>query len=147
MASAQGGAGKSPEPDVQVKSARRLERLAVSITRRVGSMGFFLTIFTWTVLWLCWNMSAPKPLRFDPFPGFVLWLFISNMIQLLLMPLLLIGQNLLGKGSEERAQRDYTVNRKAEKEIKEIRGKLDEILAQLEELKPSRARAGAGKDE
>ncbi len=43
-------------------------------------------------------MFAPKSLRFDPYPGFVLWLFISNMIQLFLMPLLLIGQNLLGRG-------------------------------------------------
>jgi uncharacterized membrane protein len=80
-------------------------------------------------------MFAPRHLRFDPFPGFVLWLFISNMIQLFLMPLLLIGQNLLGQGTEERAKRDYDVNRKAEKEIKEIRVQLDTILARLDEVK------------
>jgi uncharacterized membrane protein len=58
----------------------RLERLAVWITGHVGTMGFFLIIFGWTILWLSWNMFAPKALRFDPFPAFVLWLFISNMI-------------------------------------------------------------------
>ena len=48
----------------------RLNRLALWITERVGTMQFFLLIFIWTVIWLCWNMFAPKALRFDPFPGF-----------------------------------------------------------------------------
>jgi uncharacterized membrane protein len=123
------------ERDPEVHGAP-LDRLAVWITRRVGSMGFFLTLFTWTALWLLWNMFAPRKLRFDPFPGFVLWLFISNMIQLFLMPLLLIGQNLLSRGSEERAKRDYEVNLRAEKEIKEMRTQLDAILARLNEPAP-----------
>ncbi|HUA92654.1 MAG TPA: DUF1003 domain-containing protein [Terracidiphilus sp.] len=120
--------------------AHPLDGLAVWITRRVGSMGFFLAVFTWTAIWLLWNFFAPRHLRFDPFPGFVLWLFISNMIQLFLMPLLLIGQNLLGKGAEERAKSDFDVNRKAEKEIKEIRTQLDAILARLDKLEPGRQR-------
>ena len=115
----------------------RLNRLALWITTRVGSMGFFLLVFGWTVSWLFWNMFAPKSMRFDPFPGFVLWLFISNMIQLFLMPLIMIGQNLQGRHSEERAKNDYKVNLRAEKEIKEIQEKLAEILARLEELKGS----------
>jgi uncharacterized membrane protein len=135
----QSGAGKSTQAEGSEVHATTLNRLAVWITRRVGSMGFFLAIFTWTALWLLWNMFAPKGLRFDPYPGFVLWLFISNMIQLFLMPLLLIGQNLLGQGSEQRAKLDYNVNRKAEKEIKEMRAQLAEILARLDEMKPARA--------
>ncbi len=98
----------------------RLDRLAVSITERVGTMGFFLIIFTWTVLWIGWNLFAPTPWQFDPFPAFVLWLFISNMIQILLMPLLLVGQNLQGRHSEARAEADFTVNTRAEKEIELI---------------------------
>ena len=95
----------------------KLERFAVWITDHIGTMGFFLVIFTWTVLWLGWNLLAPAELTFDPYPAFVLWLFISNMIQLLLMPLLLIGQNLQGKHAEARAETDYEVNTKAEREI------------------------------
>jgi uncharacterized membrane protein len=112
-----------------------LDRLAVWITERVGTMVFFLIIFTWTVCWLFWNMFAPKNLRFDPYPGFVLWLFISNMIQLFLMPLLMIGQNLLGRGSDERAKRDLAVNVKAEKEIQAIKEQLAIIVSRLDELK------------
>ena len=95
----------------------RLERFAVWITERIGTMGFFFIISTWTILWLVWNVFAPAELAFDPYPAFVLWLFISNMIQLFLMPLLLIGQNLQGKHAEARAEADFEVNTKAEREI------------------------------
>jgi uncharacterized membrane protein len=98
----------------------KLERVAVWITDHVGTMGFFLIIFCWTVLWLSWNMFAPKTLRFDPFPAFVLWLFISNMIQIFLMPLIMIGQNLQGRHAELRAEADFEVNTKAEREIEAI---------------------------
>jgi uncharacterized membrane protein len=116
--------------------ATPLDRLALWITEHVGSMQFFLMIFAWTVGWLFWNMFAPKSLRFDPYPGFVLWLFISNMIQLFLMPLLMIGQNLLGRSAEERAKNDYKVNCKAEMEIQEIKGQLKAILDKLEKQGP-----------
>jgi len=115
--------------------ATPLNRLALWITEHVGTMQFFLVIFAWTVGWLFWNMFAPKSLRFDPYPGFVLWLFISNMIQLFLMPLLLIGQNLQGRHSEERAKNDYKVNRKAEMEIQEIKAQLKAILERLDGMK------------
>ena len=95
----------------------RLDRLAVWITDHIGTMGFFLIIFIWTVLWLSWNMFAPVASRFDPYPAFVLWLFISNMIQIFLMPLIMIGQNLQGSHAELRAEADFEVNTKAEREI------------------------------
>ncbi len=71
-----------------------LERVALFITVRVGSFGFFLIICFWTLIWLSWNTLGPGNLRFDPAPAFVLWLFISNMIQICLMPLIMVGQNL-----------------------------------------------------
>lgn len=98
----------------------KLERLAVWITEHVGTMGFFLIIFFWTVLWLGWNTLAPQSLRFDPLPGFVLWLFISNMIQIFLMPLIMVGQNLQGRHSEARADADFDVNTRSEAEAEAI---------------------------
>src|SRR3989344_5233363 len=80
----------------------KLERFATWITEHIGSMGFFLLILAWTIFWLIWNTIGPKESRFDPFPAFVLWLFISNLIQILLMPLIMIGQNLQGRHSETR---------------------------------------------
>lgn len=107
------------------ESLSALERVAIVITDRVGTMGFFLIIFTWTVIWTGYNIIASeipasglKP--FDPFPAFVAYLLISNVIQILLMPLIMVGQNLQGRHSEMRAESDYEINIKAEQEVKAI---------------------------
>lgn len=102
------------------QSLKPLERLALGITERVGSMGFFLTIFTWTVLWLGWNFLAPASLKFDTPMGFAFWLFISNMIQIFLMPLIMVGQNLQSRHAELLAKNDFEVNLKAERNIEQL---------------------------
>ena len=98
----------------------RLDRLALWVTVRVGSMGFFLIILGWTVLWLGWNLLAPASLEFDPPMAFVFWLFISNVIQILLMPLIMVGQNIQARHAELRAEHDLEVNEKSEQEIEVI---------------------------
>ena len=103
----------------------KLERFAMWVTENVGTMGFFFIVFLWTILWLGWNIFGPLRLRFDPFPAFVLWLFISNMIQLFLLPLIMIGQNLQGRHAELRAENDFEINQKAEREIEAILSKLE----------------------
>ena len=102
------------------KKLSRLDKLALFITIRVGTIGFFIIIAIWTVLWLSWNIVAPNELRFDPYPAFVFWLFISNMIQILLMPLIMVGQNLQGRHSEERGEADFELNTQSEREIEVI---------------------------
>jgi len=126
---------KRPTPLAEVKRHRQpprnihqevkaqlspMNRLALFITERVGTMGFFLIIFAWTVIWLGWNTLLPTSWRFDPAMGFVLYLFLCNVIQILLMPLIMVGQNLQGMHSEARAQHDLEVNVKAEQEIEVI---------------------------
>ena len=95
----------------------RLDKLAMFVTNKVGTMGFFFIILTWTICWLAWNTLGPNSLQFDPFPAFVMWLFISNMIQIMLMPLIMIGQNLQSKHSEIRAEHEYETSIKSEREI------------------------------
>ena len=117
----------------------KIDRLALWITNHVGTMVFFFIIFIWTVIWLGWNMLAPLSLRFDPYPGFILWLFISNMIQIFLMPLIMVGQNQQSKYTEARAEADFEVNTKAEIEIERIIKHLEQqnewILEILKEIK------------
>lgn len=116
----------------------KMDILAIWITEHVGSMGFFMIIFWWTIIWLGWNTLGPEQLRFDPYPGFVLWLFISNMIQILLMPLIMVGQNQQTEHADARAEADFKVNIKAELEIETILQHLerqnDLILQILEKL-------------
>lgn len=119
---------------VHQESLSRLERLALFTTEHIGTMGFFLFLSLVTAAWIIWNTYGPKSLRFDPFPAFVLWLFISNILQLLLMPLLMIGQNLQARHSEVRAEADYELNVRAEKEIKQILhhlAKQDKLMLEL----------------
>lgn len=110
------------------------ERFAIWITDRIGTIGFFFIILIWTVLWLGWNMLAPQHLRFDPYPDFVLWLFISNMIQIMLMPLIMVGQNLQAKRSEIRSENDFDVNIKAEKEIAFLMEEMKELKIMVAQL-------------
>jgi len=112
----------------------RLDRLALVITERVGTMGFFFIILGWTILWLGWNLLAPVQFRFDPFPAFVLWLFISNLIQINLMPLIMIGQNIQGKHAQIRTDHDYEVDKKAFAELGEIKTLVKENQATLRKL-------------
>ncbi|MCL4365741.1 DUF1003 domain-containing protein [Patescibacteria group bacterium] len=96
------------------------DKLALFVTEKIGTMGFFFIIFIWSFVWLGWNIFAPEYLRFDPFPAFVLWLFISNLIQIHLMPLIMVGQNIQGEHAELRAEHDFETDTKAEKEIETI---------------------------
>jgi len=107
---------------VHEQSLSALDRLAIAITDKVGSIGFFLIIAGWTVLWTGYNILASEVpalhwRAFDPFPAFVAYLLISNVIQILLMPLIMVGQNIQGRHSETRAELDFEVNQKAEKEV------------------------------
>ena len=103
--------------EIHAENLSKTEKIALKITNIIGTFGSFIIIFFWTILWLGWNMFAPVSLRFDPYPGFILWLFISNMVQIFLMPLLMIGQNLQSKHSEITAENNYELDVKQEKNI------------------------------
>jgi uncharacterized membrane protein len=115
-----------------------LDRVACWITDRVGTMGFFLIVLIWTIVWLAWNLLVPRGLQFDPPTAFAFWLFISNLIQLLLMPLIMVGQNVQGRHSELRADNDLEINIKAEQEIEVILQHLEYqnaiLIAMVEKL-------------
>ncbi|OHA92228.1 MAG: hypothetical protein A3J09_01990 [Candidatus Zambryskibacteria bacterium RIFCSPLOWO2_02_FULL_51_21] len=112
----------------------RSERFAVFIHKIIGSLGFFFIILVWTIVWLAWNMLAPVEVRFDPGPAFVIWLFASNILQLILLPIIMVGQNIEGRAAEWRAQKDFEVDRRAQQEIEVIIAHLEnqnELLLEL----------------
>lgn len=110
------------------------EQFAVFMHRKVGSVGFFLVLVMWTVIWLSWNIFAPFEYRFDPAPAFVIWLFASNILQLILLPVIMVGQNVEGRAAERRAQSDFDINVRAEEELKVVLGHLEnqnELLMEI----------------
>ena len=125
--------------EVHQDSMSPLDKAAVKVTDKVGSVGFFLIILCWTILWTGYNILATEVpglglKAFDPFPSFVAYLLISNVIQILLMPLIMVGQNLQGRHSEIRAELDFEINQKAEKEVMAVLRHLEhntDLLLQL----------------
>ena len=108
------------------------DKIALWITNKVGTFGFF--VFT-----IC--------LTLRPFiiPGLMTAVqFISSaFLQLVLLPLIMIGQNLQSKHSEERAEADFEINTKAEVEIRTILEHLEnqnegiiKIMEKLEQSNP-----------
>lgn len=126
--------GKKSINILHKESFNKLEHFAVWITKNIGSIGFFFLIIAWTVGWFFWNTFAPEEMRFDPFPAFVLWLFISNVLQLFLLPLLMIGQNLQSRHAEMRAEADFETNLQTERYIEAVLKKLDEHDNTLNEI-------------
>jgi uncharacterized membrane protein len=81
------------------------DRIAVLITGAIGTMYavYFLALFMagWILLQVVLGRAA-----FDPYP-FAFLLFLGNIVQLLLMPLLMVGQNLQGRHTEVRAEEEF----------------------------------------
>ncbi|MCE5329208.1 DUF1003 domain-containing protein [bacterium] len=105
------------------------DRLAVWITGGVGTMYavyFFAAFMAGWMIWQAYFSSKP----FDPYP-FAFLLFIGNIIQLLLMPLIMVGQNIQGRHSEIRAEEEYNTTITSYKDIEHILAHLD---AQDQEL-------------
>lgn len=99
---------------------RSLERLALFVTEKIGTMGFFFFILAFNLGWILWNIYAPRNLIFDEAFSFLILLFINNILQILFMPLILVGQNLQGRHANLRAEHEYETDVKAEKEIEVI---------------------------
>jgi uncharacterized membrane protein len=135
-------AAGAPPTAAVVENYSALDRLAIKVTDRIGTMGFFFIILGWTVLWCGYNILASKVpalhlVAFDPFPAFVAYLLISNVIQIMLMPLLLVGQNMQGRHSEARAEADFLVNQKSFADTEAILQRLQALDQHLLEITES----------
>ena len=72
--------------------------------------------------------------RFDPAPAFVIWMFASNILQLILLPIIMVGQNIEGRAAEHRSEMDFEINKKAEHEVEVIIAHLEnqnELILEL----------------
>src|SRR2546423_10038498 len=87
---------------VYEKSLNTLDRLAIAITNRVGSIGFFLIIAGWTVLWTGYNLIASEiPAlhwrAFDPFSALFPYPLVNNVGPIMLFPPVIVGPNISGR--------------------------------------------------
>jgi uncharacterized membrane protein len=99
------------------------DRLALMITGAVGTMYavyvFALFMAGWMLIQVAVGNSA-----FDPFP-FAFLLFVGNIVQLLLMPLIMVGQNLQSRHGEARAEEEYKTVGKTFADLETVMKHLD----------------------
>jgi uncharacterized membrane protein len=79
-------------------------RLAAWITARVGSMWTVYICVAITVIWMV--LGARQVLGFDPYP-YPFLLFLGNVVQLLLIFIILLGQRVLGYTADSRSTATY----------------------------------------
>ena len=107
-----------------VQGASINARIGQAVTAAVGTMGAFYFFALFMGAWMLWQTEARHP--FDPYP-FAFFLFLGNIVQLLLMPLIMVGQSIQTAHADARADADYDVNQRAEQEIEKLLAGLREI--------------------
>lgn len=100
------------------------DRIALSVTNAMGTMWalYFMALFM--LGWCLWQLFMGKG-AFDPYP-YAFLLFLGNIVQLLLMPLIMVGQNILSKHAEMRADEQYKTTLTSYQDLEHIMNHLDE---------------------
>jgi uncharacterized membrane protein len=81
-------------------------RLGAAITRSVGTMWAVYIAIAVQVTWMTLATVGFWEFKKDPYP-FAFLLFLSNIVQLLLMFVIMVGQQVLGAASDKRAVVTY----------------------------------------
>lgn len=106
------------------------QRASDNLTKWAGSWTFIITFLIIIAIWISLNgyylvkFYSLEP--FDPFPFILLNLALS-LLAAIQAPIILMTQNREAQKDRMRAEYDYKVNRKAEREILEIKKQLDRI--------------------
>jgi uncharacterized membrane protein len=79
-------------------------RIAAWITAKIGSMWTVYACVAITAGWML--LGSPELLGFDPYP-YPFLLFLGNVVQLLLIFIILLGQQVLGRSADKRALQTY----------------------------------------
>lgn len=104
------------------------------LTKWAGSWTFIIFFILFLILWMILNtyfwLKYISNESFDPYP-FILLNLILSALAAFQAPIILMSQNRAAQMDRIRAEYDYEVNRKAEKEIREIKTQLNNIEKRL----------------
>ncbi|NNN15293.1 MAG: DUF1003 domain-containing protein [Acidimicrobiaceae bacterium] len=79
-------------------------RIGAAVTKAVGTM---TAVYVASLIMAAWMvLSSLKIITFDPYP-YPFLLFLGNIVQLLLMFVIMVGQQVLGAASDKRAVQTY----------------------------------------
>jgi uncharacterized membrane protein len=105
------------------------QKAADNLTRYAGSWGFIVFFFIFLFLWMAANVYAWLQ-AWDPYP-FILLNLVLSCLAAIQAPVILMSQNRSSQKDRIRADFDYRINKKAEKEISEIQKQLNRIERRL----------------
>lgn len=102
------------------------QKIADWLATFAGSWKFIICLILLIVIWMGINAYEFFFTSFDPYP-FVFLNLIMGTITAILAPVILMSQNRQEQKDRIRAEYDYEVNKKAEREIEELRKQLDRV--------------------
>lgn len=104
------------------------ERMADRVARFGGSWPFILIFLAVLLLWIGTNVVGLLRQPFDPYP-FILLNLVLSCVAALQAPIIMMSQRRQETKDRLRGENDYSVNLKAELEIRQLHEKIDHQLA------------------
>jgi len=101
------------------------QKAADFIAQFGGSWVFIITFFLFLLVWITLNILAILR-TWDPYP-FILLNLVLSCLAAIQAPIILMSQNRQAQRDRLRAEYDYSVNKLAEKEIRELKNDVKEI--------------------
>ena len=108
------------------------QRLADNLAKFIGSWGFVSFMTLYFALWVTLNVVEFFEPKWDPHPFILLNLTLSCFAAMY-GPIILMAQNRAVQRDRQKIERDYAVNRKAEREIEDMQQDLDHIKQLIRE--------------
>ena len=115
--------GKNIRPDYEGPTIG--EKAADALAKWAGSWEFIISFFIFLGLWMAANVYMWVQ-QWDVYP-FILLNLVLSCLAAIQAPVILMSQNRASERDRLRAEYDYKVNRKAEREIQELRKQLNRI--------------------
>lgn len=103
------------------------QKLSDKIARFGGSWMFIISFLSVLVVWIVYNVVAPRSDIFDPYP-FILMNLVLSCIAAIQAPIIMMSQNRTEEKDRLRAENDYMINLKAELEIRSLHSKIDLLI-------------------
>lgn len=105
------------------------QKMADKIATFGGSWTFIISFFAVLAGWIILNVYFLQEKGFDPFP-FILLNLILSCLASIQAPIIMMSQNRQEEKDRERAERDLMIDVKAERGIRDLQHKLDQLMIQ-----------------
>lgn len=129
---------QTPAPEVKIYGQTTPRKYTTGmkasdkIAKWAGSWAFITGFFVFLIIWMLINLYIISA-KWDPYP-FILLNLVLSCLAAIQAPVILMSQNRAADRDRVKAQRDYAVNRKAEREIETITKDLDYIKKKITEI-------------